>query len=80
MKMHKERFPWQLEILTKEIIERKSEMPDMIEEALAILSPRYIECIKLFNRSPDNKIIKHNYYLLATLYELLKYSTPKKKL
>ncbi|MBA2406153.1 MAG: hypothetical protein H0V66_15365 [Bdellovibrionales bacterium] len=72
------RYPWQLELLTKEIIDRRSESHGMIDEAMAILTPKYIESIKLLQRNPKNKVLKHNYHLLATLYDLLKYSKAKK--
>ena len=78
MSLLNQRYPWQLELLAKEIIERKVESEGIIEGALAILSPKYIECMKLFYKHPENKTLKHNYFLLATLYDVLKYSKRKK--
>lgn len=71
MNLLKDRYPWNLELLAKEIIEKKAESADIIESAINILSPRYIECLRLYEKNPKNRILKHNYHLLSTLYDLL---------
>jgi hypothetical protein len=71
MNLLKDRYPWALELLTKEIIDQSDENDSLIQEALFILSPKYIECCNLYKKNLKNKVIKHNYHLLSAIYELL---------